>query len=163
MEFKINIIKKKDIKEIRRIARIIWFHTYPGIITLNQIEYMLKKNFTNAEIIYNQNSWIKAVVKNNIVAFLNFVMKEDYCEIKKLYILPTLHRKKIGTSLINHIKKLSKQNDLNHISLRVNKNNIKAIAFYYRQTFYILKPNKLKISDEFFMDDYIMKHDLKKI
>jgi RimJ/RimL family protein N-acetyltransferase len=156
-------ITENDISEIQKLARIIWFSHYPGIISHEQIEYMLKKMYSE-DIIHTEliNGYYWYLVKNdNIpVGFISISKEEKgteyWIKLNKLYVLTEYHGIGIGQNALSFVKNRAFELGASKIYLAVNKLNKKAIAAYNKSGFFIEKEVVTNIGDGFVMDDYIM-------
>jgi len=157
-----NINYKKasanDIPVISGLADRIWRKHYPDIISVAQIEYMLKNMYSEADLlkqmnegheftlVYNDNKTVgysSTSTKNNKNYFLH-----------KFYVETENHRKGIGSQLFDHI--LKQLNTPQTIELTVNRKNYKAINFYFKKGFVIKEVADFVIGSGYFMNDFVM-------
>ncbi len=157
----INLIKANlnDVELIERLARDIWHHYYPNIISMEQIEYMLAK-------MYKKESLIEQMTEKNDVFYLININNEpkgfisitqtgegDYF-LSKFYILQTTAAKGKGTRAFKQLLSVLQPNT---ISLTVNRQNYKSINFYFKNGFVIEKVADFDIGNGFVMNDFVMK------
>lgn len=150
---------QKDFLIIARLADIIWHEHYISIISLEQIDYMLKK--------YNS---IKAIEERAQVGVLFFYMtfnaipvgylalelKNDFLYISKLYVLKEFRGKKIAKTTMLFAESMAKQQGKENIKLHVNKYNTNSILAYEKMGFVNSESIVTDIGNGFIMDDYEM-------
>jgi ribosomal protein S18 acetylase RimI-like enzyme len=159
------ILKKiliEDIPEIQKLAEKIWKTTYPTIISLEQIDFMLTEMYSKEKIIENLNqnhNWISIIYNTEVVGFSHFYEKDNLIFLSKLYILESFQNLGIGKDVFSFIIEKTKSLGLSKIQLRVNKNNLKAINAYQKYGFIIVSEDVLHLSDSFVMDDFIMEFE----
>jgi diamine N-acetyltransferase len=78
----------------------------------------------------------------------------------KLYLLPELHGRGLGSRLLQHVEREVRVGGARRLTLSVNKRNAKAIAAYRRNGFVVADSVVTDIGGGFVMDDYIMAKDL---
>lgn len=148
--------KSSDCENISNLASEIWYEHYPGIISAEQINYMLKKNQTAFAIEEQINSGICYYIAgfNNAPAGY-FAVRISDCElfINKLYIVKSMRGKGIATAFINRAK--ADFPDAKNMKLYVNKYN-PSVNAYLRMGFNIVRSMITDIGDGYVMDDYEM-------
>jgi ribosomal protein S18 acetylase RimI-like enzyme len=158
-----RIAKKHDIPLIKDLATRIWREHYPGIISPEQIEYMLEKMYSHdvilGEIAEQEYRYVLALSDNEPVGFIAYVNEpaKHAVKISRLYILPSLHAKGIGRQMLDYAKKDALRIGARTISLFVNKNNAKAIMAYERFGFAKSGEVVTDIGKGFVMDDFRME------
>ncbi|MES2590862.1 MAG: GNAT family N-acetyltransferase [Bacteroidota bacterium] len=157
-----NLVFRKattqDIPLIAELADSIWRKHYSDIITLQQIEYMLKN-------MYSEESILQQIAEGHVFTIvyadekaIGYVStsttdKRNYT-LHKFYISPDYHGNNIGTKLFTHL--LSELSPLESIQLTVNRQNYKAINFYFKNGFVIKEIVDFNIGNGFFMNDFVM-------
>ncbi len=154
--------ENKDIQLIRTLAERSWKKAYLNIISLEQVEYMLEKMYSTAEIanhLQNPNYFYYIINENSTPA--GFIGYENHYENKttklhRIYLLEEFKGKGLGKKAINFLKdKVSTAGD-HQIILNVNKNN-SAKDIYESQGFTVYKEDVFNIGNGYVMDDYLMK------
>ena len=152
----------EDIPTIKELAETIWPEAYGGIISLQQIRYML-------DLIYGEDAlkaqmekghrFAFAVHHNIAVGFSSFSKKSDeepqIFRLHKLYVLPQQNIKGIGSFLLDQVIAESRSAGATQLELNVNKNNTAKI-FYEKKGFTVLRDEVLDIGEGFVMDDHVM-------
>ena len=90
---------------------------------------------------------------------LNYLF-DGKTKIHKIYVLPEFQGKGIGEKLIEKAIDISKRNKINVVLLNVNRFN-KAIDFYIKKGFKIIKEENIDIGNGFLMEDYVMEKVLE--
>ncbi len=147
-----------QIETISALAKEIWFDYYPAIISHNQIEYMLNKMYSRKaleeQMLGNKDCFLLIELENKPVGFISFNEKisgEHF--INKFYVKQSLAKKGIGTFVFN---KFLVSFNPNIIRLTVNRQNYKAINFYFKNGFTIEQTADFDIGGGYFMNDFIM-------
>jgi GNAT superfamily N-acetyltransferase len=156
-----------DIPVIQDLASRIWREHYPGIITHEQIDYMLAKMYAadviRHEIMDQGYRYVLVLSGDEPVGFIAYVHEREKQAVKigKLYLLPKQHGKGMGRQMLAYVKDDALRTGAKSIYLFVNKNNGKAIAAYERFGFSKAEALINDIGAGFVMDDYRMELDLR--
>jgi len=158
-------ITEADLPALIELAGVIWRQHYPGIITTEQIEYMLGRMYALETLREELRSGIRfwqLVVADRMVGFASMGLHAEPSVMKlhKCYLLPALHGRGLGTVLLRHCEHAAAQLGARRLILAVNKNNPKAIAAYQRNGFVIADSVRVDIGGGFVMDDYVMAKEL---
>ena len=148
---------KTNVPLIQQLAYTIWNVAYKDILSKEQLAYMLDKMHsieTLKKLIDNGHQFIIPYEDGVAKGYSCFKFYNDKTRIEKLYVLPDQHKKGIGKLLLNYIIEKSKPH-VNIIELNVNRHN-KAIDFYKRVGFEIVKEVDIPIGEGYFMNDYVM-------
>jgi len=147
---------------IQQLADKIWRKHYPSIITIEQIDYMLDKMYSAeslAEQMNNGHRFTILKIDGLAVGFVAVSKKaERHCFIHKLYVDTTQHRKGLGKLLLDKVE--ADYRDAECFSLTVNRQNFKAINFYFKNGFVIDEVADFEIGNGFIMNDFVMKKEL---
>ena len=154
----------KDIPLIRDLCFKVWPQTYAGIISNEQIDYML-------ELMYSEQSLQKQMTEQHCqfilvydgkepVGFASFSETEPMIfKLHKIYILSGQQGKGTGKFVIDYIINEIKSKGATALRLQVNKRN-KAKSFYEKLGFTVLYEFDFPIGNNFVMDDYLMEKKL---
>lgn len=160
-------INQKDIPELRADARAIWMECYPGIISHEQIEYMLNWMYSEVAIkreIECENIEYYFIFHESVkLGFCSLGPHSDKAgrvKLHKLYLYPGFHGKGFGSAALMKIFELARVQGYDSICLNVNKNNHSAIKAYERNGFTVETSVVNDIGSGYVMDDYVM---LKKL
>jgi GNAT superfamily N-acetyltransferase len=159
---------RDDIPLIRDLSSRIWREHYPGIISREQIDYMLGKMYA-PDVIADEmedRGYRYVIVAAGPVPVGYIAYRCDVearlVLLSKLYLLPELHRRGIGGRMLRYVKDEALRAGARSIHLFVNKKNRQAIRAY--ELFGMVKTEELvtDIGGGFVMDDYRMELDLRE-
>ncbi len=159
-EVSIRTASKIDIPIIQEIAYATWPSTYGHILNKEQLNYMLDMmyNSSSLENQMNQNiTFFLAELNGEIVGFASTGREpmEGMFKLHKLYILPNIQTKGIGSALLEAVILFAKKNSGEQLVLQVNRNN-SAVDFYKKKDFIILYEADFDIGNGYQMNDYVM-------
>lgn len=152
----------KDIPEIFQLAKTIWNIHYVPIIGQEQVDYMLNKFYSEESLLEQmKNGHEFTIVSNDSknIGYASVSKNGNKYFLHKIYVLVNEHAKGIGTALLNYI--LDKYREGETIELTVNRQNYKAINFYFKQGFTIQSVEDFDIGNGYFMNDFVMIKKLK--
>ena len=162
--FMIDFAAAENIKELAALASEIWHEYWPGLLSLEQIDYMVNKFQSETAVkeqIKNENYTYFFIVYNGIKAgYTGLSLKDDYLFLSKIYIKKDFRHKGLGSQAFDFIKKYAEKADYNKIILTVNKQNTNTINAYKKWGFKIIDSAVTDIGSGFVMDDYIMQYDI---
>ena len=155
----------ENITLIKEIASQSWRKHYPGILSTEQIEYML-------ELMYSENELRKHFENPNyhyyllgdeektlgIMGFENHY-QEKTTKLHRIYLLEEAKGKGVGKFAINFLKNQAKESGDQRIILNVNKQN-PSYYFYVSQGFKVYEEGVFEIGNGYVMDDYLMEYFL---
>ena len=146
----------EHVADIARLATIVWRAHYPGIISHEQIDYMLAKMY-DLDVLRGEIAagitYLRAIQGDQLLGFAAYGPAKDEIKLHKLYVDPQRQRRGTGKALIDHVERAC---DGRALMLTVNKRNHKAIAAYQKHGFVIRDAIIADIGGGFVMDDYVM-------
>lgn len=151
---------------IQSLADRIWPPTFANILTSDQIRYMMDMMYSTSAL----KEQIETLGHHYLLAeengeYLGYVSYEfdykdaDITKIHKIYVLPSLQGKGVGRFFIDAVVRTAKEYGNAELSLNVNRFN-KAIDFYKRLGFEVIKSEDIDIGNGFLMEDYVMNKKL---
>ena len=155
-----------DLPAISELAGVIWRACYPGIITHEQIDYMLARMYSldvlRDEIRSQGIRYDQLQVDGKPAGFASYgpTAEAGVMKLHKLYLLPELHGRGLGSRLLRHVECEVHSKGARRLILSVNKRNTQAIAAYQRNGFITADSVVTDIGGGFVMDDYIMAKEL---
>ncbi|MFA9191093.1 GNAT family N-acetyltransferase [Flavobacterium sp. FZUC8N2.13] len=163
----IRIVKATvaDLNCITEIAHKTWPITYGGILSPEQLKYMLNAFYSDAALlknIENGQEFILAKEGDTVLGFASFehhYKNGSTTKIHKIYILPETQGKGIGKLLIDSIAQFAKENNSNSLLLNVNRFN-KALTFYQKLGFKIIQEIDIELEHGYLMEDYVMEKEI---
>ena len=164
----IKVASQNDVSVIKKLAETIWPICYATIITAEQLQYMLQLIYTEDALLAQMkkgHQFIIAWNANKAIGFASYSAKNtaenNIYRLHKIYVLPNMSVKGIGSLLLEYVCTASKKNGAAQLELNVNKYNT-AIQFYKKKGFEIIKEEVIDIGAGYVMDDYVMALDLDK-
>jgi len=150
-----------DIAVVQTLAGEIWHRHYPGILSREQIEYMLAHGYSHealSRFVTDDGAGLAlADADDRAVGFAAWYRVEDATtKLDKLYVLPEHHGAGVGRTLIEHVASLARERACTTLTLNVNRNNAYAIRAYERCGFTIDSRGDFPIGGGFVMEDFIM-------
>ncbi|UWX59075.1 GNAT family N-acetyltransferase [Chryseobacterium oranimense] len=166
---KLTEVTEKDIPLIRDLARRSWESAYVGIISQEQIEYMLNKMYSDEEIsnqLQNPDYHYYLIFDENNNSFEGFMGYENNYEagttkLHRIYLVPESKGKGFGKEALIFLKDKVSESGNKRIILNVNKEN-SAKKFYESQGYKVYDEVVLDIGGNFVMDDYLMEYVFHK-
>jgi GNAT superfamily N-acetyltransferase len=151
-----------DLPAIAELAGVIWRACYPGVISHEQIDYMLTRMYAletmRDEIRLQGNRYELLLVDGKPAGFASYgpTSESGVMKLHKLYLMPALHGRGLGSRLLQHCEREVRMAGAHRLILSVNKRNTQAVAVYKRNGFVIAESVVTDIGAGFVMDDYIM-------
>lgn len=146
-----------DVPLIYQLAEKIWNEHYPDIITNEQIGFMLRTRY-NPELLKEKmqdgERFYLAFDGDIPVAYASTELVEGNYFLHKFYVDVSNHRAGIGTRFFDYM--LIQMDNQKPIRLQVNRQNYKAINFYFKKGFVIESIGDFDIGGGYFMNDFIM-------
>ncbi|WP_353571653.1 GNAT family N-acetyltransferase [Candidatus Albibeggiatoa sp. nov. BB20] len=154
-----------DARLIQQLATEIWHDYYPVVISITQIEYMLKTLYSEeklrTDIEQQRIQFTLFEWQQQSVGFLGCIIQEQqHLFLNQIYLQTAFHGRGLGQQMLQYAEQFALQQHLSSICLRVNKGNAKAITAYQRAGFYKAEAVCNEIGQGFVMDDYIMRKAL---
>lgn len=153
-----------DIPLLMSLAEEIWRACYPGIISPEQIEFMLGWMYSEKEIRRQLEAgvpWGIAEVDGHAIGYLSYQQEDDgRVKINKLYLRPAHQRRGHGQEMLAHICQQARKCRAPAVWLQVNKRNGPAVGAYQKAGFVIIGEAVFEIGGDFVMDDYLVAKEL---
>ncbi|MDB5283849.1 MAG: hypothetical protein JWO06_2924, partial [Bacteroidota bacterium] len=106
MDIFFRLATTNDIPVICRLAHKIWHEHYPSIITVEQIDYMLRTRY-NEDLIATQmkngEHYFLAYADKEPVGYASIELKGDHYYLHKFYVDVAKHRGGIGSNFFNYL------------------------------------------------------------
>lgn len=156
----ITALRPEEAEALAELAGRIWRHNYPGILSPEQIDYMLTRRY-HPPLIRQQlargDHWDVAREGATLLAFAHsFHLEGGAVKLDKLYVHPDWQRQGLGAQLLARIEARALTHGRSHLLLRVNRQNTQAINAYRKYGFSIAREVVEDIGGGFVMDDYVM-------
>ena len=154
----------EQIKEMCFLASRIWREHYGGILSPDQITYMVEKfqSFPAVSDQINHQGYLYCwlIYEDQNAGFCGYKIENGALFLSKLYIEKTFRHKGLATFAIGQLRQICMEQKLSHIWLTVNRNNTGSVAFYHRMGFYVDHDEVTDIGKGYIMDDHIMRLDI---
>jgi GNAT superfamily N-acetyltransferase len=157
----ITRLTESDIDVLIPLAHRIWHAHYPGIITPEQIDYMLGRGYTKHVILNEMNNhgviWLAIRTGDVMIGFASLgPYAPATMKLHKLYLHPDYHGKGVGARALAEVVLIAKSNAAATLVLNVNRHNTKAIRAYERSGWRVAEEVVVDIGNGFVMDDFVM-------
>ncbi len=144
---------------VSELATMIWNEWYNGILSQEQIDYMLNTYHSKESIEREMDEGYEFVIMKEgdmNIGYLSFHDEGDSIYISKLYLLKDFRGKGHGRRMFDIVDNYARDKGIHREYLRVNRKNA-TVDVYKRCGFEITDEVKTDIGNGFFMDDYIME------
>ena len=163
-EIEIGPLHPEEAEALAELAGRVWRAHYPGIITPEQIEYMLAQRYRPVlvrQFIARGDLWLAARAAGQLVGFAHgHPLAEGDYKLDKLYVDLDWQRRGIGGRLIAELARRARNHGVNRLVLRVNRRNQTAIDAYLKHGFTVATVVLEDIGGGFVMDDYVMVREI---
>jgi ribosomal protein S18 acetylase RimI-like enzyme len=162
----IRSLQRDELHMVQEVAHATWPSTFAEILTIEQVEYMLNWMYNNQQLVENLDKgheFYGFFENDKVLGFMEVeasIQVSSVLKIHKLYVLPTLQGSGIGRQLIHQAVACAKIHKNNSVILNVNRFN-KAVSFYQKLGFTILKEEDISIGNGYLMEDYVMQLEVK--
>ena len=152
-----------DLPIISELASKIWKVHYPAIIGQEQVDYMLAKMYSleslTIQMIEQNHSFYLLEVEQTAQAYCSVSTdnRRDYF-INKFYVDTERQRAGYGKAFLDYLQLAVAAHSL---SLAVNRKNVQAINFYFKNGFTIERCADFDIGEGYYMNDFIMRKRCK--
>lgn len=163
-EIQISPLRLDEAEAVTELAGRVWRAHYPGIISAEQIEYMLAQRYRPVlvrQFIARGDVWLAARAGEVLVGFAHgHPQAEGDYKLDKLYVDLDWQRHGIGGALIAALAERAAAHGYSRLVLRVNRQNQNAINAYLKNGFTVATIYLEDIGGGHVMDDYVMTKEL---
>ncbi|HMJ89013.1 MAG TPA: GNAT family N-acetyltransferase [Candidatus Acidoferrum sp.] len=165
MQVQIEPARAEHLAEISALAAVTWRAHYPGIISQEQIDYMLARMYDVATMRRELESGIaydRLRVDGTLCGFSSYgpASKAGELKLHKLYVHPDFQRQGFGAALLKRVEEFADEHYYSTLVLAVNKQNTRAFVAYRKLGFTIRESIIAGIGGGFVMNDYVMAKSL---
>ena len=154
-----EVVSPAQIAEVARLGGEIWREHYGGLLSAEQIAYMLEKYQSEravaAQLADGGYRYWLVFEDGRPCGYCGFVREEERLFLSKLYLRRAVRGRGIARLALEKLK--AEAAGLRSIYLTVNKENSGSIAVYKALGFREIDAVKTDIGGGFYMDDYIME------
>jgi ribosomal protein S18 acetylase RimI-like enzyme len=148
---------------LRELVFKVWPQTYRGMITDEQIEYMLDLMYSESSLLKQMRDGARFIFIDNDgepVGYASFQqVGPGLFKLHKIYVLPGQQGKGTGKYMIEYIIEEVKKQGATSLQLQVNRRN-RAKNFYEKLGFSVIQSCDFDIGNGYVMDDYVMEKKL---
>ncbi len=163
-EIEIAPLRLDEADAVVELAGRVWRAHYPGIISAEQVEYMLAQRYRPVlvrQFIARGDLWLAARAAGVLVGFAHgHPQAEGDYKLDKLYVDLDWQRHGIGGRLIGALAGRAAGQGYTRLVLRVNRQNQQAIDAYLKHGFTVATIYLEDIGGGHVMDDYVMTKEL---
>jgi ribosomal protein S18 acetylase RimI-like enzyme len=163
-ELRIAPLAEGDIAAVIELAGVIWRRHYPGIISVEQIDYMLAQRYTPAVMRGQLHSdsawWDQAFAGARLIGFAQYELYGNAMKLDKLYLHPDVQRRGYGGRMLAHVEGAARRRGSGAVRLNVNRHNAESIAAYRKHGYEVVDTVVADIGGGYVMDDYVMEKKL---
>lgn len=151
-----------DLETIRELADRIWHACYPGLITPEQIRYMLGWMYAPHKLAGELARGVTYELVEHAGKPVGYLAHELQAggatlHLNKLYLLPEWHGLGLGQRMLRRVLTAARGAGAVEVELRVNRGNTRAVRAYERAGFRITATVCQDIGAGYVMDDYVMR------
>jgi ribosomal protein S18 acetylase RimI-like enzyme len=161
----IRTAEAEDINSIGYLAYQIWPSAYKDILNFEQLHYMLQYFYSpealRDQMLKKHHVFLLAETEDEEpIGFASFSQaQKGIFKLHKLYVLPGLQNMNVGRSLLECVLEECIVEGADKLQLNVNRNN-KAVSFYEKLGFKIIKEEDVDIGNGYLQEDYVMEKNL---
>jgi len=154
----------EEIESLAGMATKIWHEFFPGIISEEQIDYMVDK-FQSAHAMADQLKnhgyhYQVLEVDGEPVGYTGWNIENGKLFLSKVYLKKEARGKGYSSIFFRFLEEQARENNAHAIWLTVNKYNQHSIAVYEHKGFRTVRTQEADIGNGFIMDDYIMEKEV---
>ena len=164
---RLTVARPDQLSIVGSLAHDIWHRYYPSIISKAQIDYMLRQRYSadamEERFKIRGTTMLIAWLGPLAVGFAVQSIPEDTLDevtLDAFYLHPDHHRRGLGRVFMEQVVDHLHHQPRNTLALNVNRRNITAINFYFRQGFIIRSAVDVNLGHGFVGDDFVMARAL---
>lgn len=152
------------LKETAQLAGQIWREYFPGIISPQQVEYMVEQ-FQSLPAMERQiqtqgYTYYQIRLGEEVLGYTGVCPEEDGLFLSKLYLKKENRHKGYAGAAFRELVKLCGEKGYRFIRLTCNKKNTHSLEVYRHWGFVQTDAVQTDIGNGFVMDDYVMTYTL---
>ncbi len=168
---KIRIAFFTDIPKIIEVAALVWKQTYRAFLSDEQVEYMYARMYNANAIkeqmqqgctylLYQDGQQIQGFAAYEIKGDVYGILKEDIIYLHRLYVRQDIHKKGVGSTLLQAVENVAHKNHCPFIQLNVHRKN-PAMYFYKKMGFELYEKTDIAYGP-FWLNDYILRKKMEE-
>ena len=166
MDAVLDPLTDADFATVAALGETIWRGHYIGMISAEQVDYMLKGRYTPEKLrayLGAADRWLRILrVDGRPVGYCSYALGPTPTELKleQLYLLAELKGQGLGGLMLRNVEAEARRLGCRSLWLTVNKGNAASIAIYRKAGFTVREEAVFDIGNGFVMDDYVMEKRL---
>ena len=148
---------------IQDLAYAIWPSYYQNIISLDQIEYMLRELYSEDALVKQMESGQKFYLVwkgKQAIGFMGLTQKsESDLKLDKLYLLDEFRGSGFGRKMMDKAEELTRSSHCRYLILNVNRFN-KSLGFYQKEGFSVREEVDIAFGP-FWLNDFVMEKEIR--
>ncbi|STX28955.1 N-terminal GNAT family acetyltransferase [Legionella beliardensis] len=146
----IRVAEEKDCKELHALIIKTWRETYPSYIAKQgeeAIAHEIADRFSIEKVQsylkdINRRLWVVTNSQNNMVGYAHIILPKENKKpafLDQIYLIQEEQGKGLGTILLQQCYSYLKEKNISGLELEVDVDNEKAVNFYKKQGFQVMK------------------------
>lgn len=166
MAVTLDPLTEADFATVASLGETIWRGHYIGMITAEQVEYMLKGRYTPEKLgayLGAGDRWLKLLREDGRpVGYCSWSIGPTPREMKleQLYLLSEMKGRGLGGLMLRAVEDDARARGCASVWLTVNKGNAGSIAVYKKAGYTVREEAVFNIGNGFVMDDFVMEKRL---
>lgn len=147
---------------IHDLAHRIWPHTFKGILSEQQLAYMLERMYSVPVLEQQLCEGIEFLIPyhtNEPVGYLGYEVPYEgkaLLKIHKIYLLPQMQGSGYGRQLMQAAERVARERGVERLTLNVNRYN-QALGFYKKMGYRTVCEEDIDIGQGYLMEDFRME------
>ena len=160
----VQVANSDHVTKIVDLADTIWRECYKGILSDEQIEYMVDRyqsdNVVTKKMINEGYEFYLINNGSTVIGFVSFLKEDNQLLLTNLYILQQYREKGYCELVIDKVIKNCKETDIDRVVITLNKMNEEGIKLYTNMGFAKTKEDIQDIGNGFIIDNYLLEKQL---
>ncbi|WP_434628664.1 GNAT family N-acetyltransferase [Chromobacterium sp. CV08] len=155
-----------DFAAVAELAGAIWHRHFIGMISREQIAYMLAGRYTPEKLgryLEAPDRWFRLLRVDGVLrGYCSYALSGRPGEMKleQLYLAEDCRGQGLGGRMMDEVEAAARAAGCDTLMLTVNRHNAGAIAVYRKRGFTVREEVVADIGNGFVMDDYVMEKAL---
>ena len=160
----LQVSNPDHVTKVVDMADTIWRECYKGILSDEQIEYMVDKyqsdNVVTKKMINEGYEYYLLNNGVNVIGFVSFLKDGNKLLLTNLYILEVYREKGYCKLVIDKVIKKCQDTDIDRVRITLNKMNEQGIKFWSNLGFTKIEENVQDIGNGFVIDNYLLEKQI---
>ena len=157
----VPVTQPDQIQSVSDLAGPIWRESFTSIVGPEQVEFMLV-DWQSPQAINTQIQegarYFLAMLQKQAIGYCAWIGNTDgRAKISKFYLCSTHYGKGFAQQMMQFLESEAHHAGMHTLWLQVNRHNHRAIRFYHKSGFRIVRDQYQQVGPGFFIDDHIME------